>query len=106
MSGDTKLRYEFLERRVRGQACVDIFMLPLPVPRYSFKIGSARVTYDGSGEQQVSVIPYLSAFSYSDAAQLLLDVGHEFEGKRDTAKAVATTAISEQLVYKRRPPER
>jgi hypothetical protein len=94
---DTKLRYEFLERRVRGQACVDIFMLPLPVPRYSFKVSSARVTQDADGEKRVTVIPFLSAFSYVDAAQLLLEVGHEFEGRRDTAKVEATTAIGAQI---------
>lgn len=94
---DTKLRYEFLERRVRGQAFVDIFILPLPVPRYSFKIGSARVVRDADGAQQVMVIPFLSKFSYVDAAQLLLDVGHEFEGRRDDAKAEASALIDEQL---------
>ena len=91
---NVKLKYEFLERRVRGQAFVDIFKLPLPVPRYSFKLGSARVTYDGNGEQQITIIPFLNAFSYIDAAQLLLDVGAESEARRSEAKAASTAAIN------------
>lgn len=100
MTTGTKLRYEFLERRVRGQAFVDIFVLPLPVPRYSFKVGSARVVHDGDGVQQVMVIPFLSKFSYEDAAQLLLSVGDEFEKRRDSAKAEASAMIDERLASK------
>lgn len=94
---DAKLSYEFLERRVRGQACVDIYKLPLPVPRYSFKLSSARITYDADGRQHVSIIPFLGKFSYVDAAQLLLDVGREFEERREEAKVESAAAINEQI---------
>jgi len=94
---EAKLRYEFLERRVRGQACVDVFVLPLPVPRYSFKIGAARVSYGKNGEKWVTVIPFISLLSFADAAELLAEVGREFEGRRETAKADSMTAIGEQI---------
>jgi hypothetical protein len=94
---DTKLRYEFLERRVRGQACVDIYVLSLPVPRYSFKVSAARVSYGPDGEKSVTVIPFVSLLSFADASDLLMDVGREFEERRESAKADTMHAIGEQI---------
>ena len=75
---DKNLKYQFMERRVRGQAYVDIHVLPLPVPRYSYKVGSARITYTETGERQIDTIPYVNAFSYRDASELLKEIGDEF----------------------------
>jgi hypothetical protein len=102
------LKYQFMERRVRGQAYVDIHVLQLPVPRYSFKVGSARITYAESGEKQIDTIPYLNSFSYRDAADLLREVGDEFERLRDSVKAETASQISDRLttqveVLRRRP---
>lgn len=108
---DKTLKYQFLERRVRGQACVDIFVLPLPVPRYSFKLGSARVIYGDDEQGEVDIIPYLNSFSYKDAADLLTEVGAEFDRLRDEAKEAAASVISTRLsgkvevVRKRRPEQ-
>ena len=100
---DERLRYEFLERRVRGQACVDIFVLALPIPRYSFKVSSARVTYDSSGEKMGTTIPFLSTFSFEDASVLLLEVGKEFTHKR----TAATEREAREMEFKRpRSPKR
>lgn len=99
-----RLKYEFLERRVREQAFVDIYVLRLPVPRYSFRVGSAKIAYNGDGEKQVTPIPFLNMFSYKDASALLLEIGEEFAKKRVAEKAESATAISEQLTRGRRLP--
>ena len=94
---DRNLKYQFMERGVRGQAYVDILVLPLPVPRYSFKVGSARITYTETGERQIDTIPYVNAFSYRDAAELLKEIGDEFERVRESVKAETASQISDRL---------
>ena len=94
---DKNLKYQFMERRVRGQAYVDVHVLPLPVPRYSYQVGSARITYTETGERQIDTIPYVNAFSYRDAAELLKEIGDEFERVRESVKAETASQISDSL---------
>lgn len=92
---DESIKYKFLERKVRGQAYVDVHVLPLPVPRYSFKVGALRVTRDENGQDIVREGPWLNSFSFEDAASLLMEVGSEYEEKRDEAKNSVSRRIGE-----------
>lgn len=67
-----------IDTRVRGQAAVQVSELPLPVPRYSFRVGTAHLS-----EDEVQIKSHLTVFNYEDAAQLLLEVGRKYKALRE-----------------------
>jgi len=69
--------WRIIATRVKGQAAVQVSELPLPVPRYSFRVGTANFT-----EEEVHVKQHLTVFNYRDAAELLLEVGQRYEERR------------------------
>lgn len=69
--------WRIVATRVKGQAAVQVSELPLPVPRYSFRVGTANFT-----EDEVHVKQHLTVFNYREAAELLLEVGQKYEERR------------------------
>lgn len=69
--------WRIIATRVKGQAAVQVSELPLPVPRYSFRVGTANFT-----EDEVHVKQHLTVFNYREAADLLLEVGQKYEERR------------------------
>lgn len=75
--------WRIVERKTRGDAGVIVSELPLPVPRYSFRVGTAK--YDEEiGEMYVT--PYLTVFNAGDAYELLAEISEKYIIKREEFK--------------------
>ena len=72
--------WKVLETKVRGDAAVQVSTLPLRIPRYSFKVGSAQFD-KATGE--VHLGPFVTIHNYADAASLLKDVGDKYAQIRE-----------------------
>lgn len=70
-----------IEKRVKGSVVVEVNELPLPVPKYSFKIGTAKLDDNG---QVIEVLPFLNVYNVHDAADLLRDVGSKYADIRES----------------------
>ena len=68
-----------VEIRVRGNVAVEVSELPLQVPRYSFRTGTAH--FDDVAND-FSVKPYLTQANGIEGAELLLEVVKVYEAKR------------------------
>lgn len=68
------------ETRVRNTAVVQVTALPLRVPRYSFKVGTAQ--YDEQ-TQTPKIGPYLTVYNVQDAAILLKELGDKYVALRE-----------------------
>ncbi len=82
-----KLSWRPVERRLgANNAVVEVNELPLPIPRYSFKIGTAKLDDNG---QIIDIQPFLNPHNVIDAADLLRMVGEKYieirEGQEDDA---------------------
>jgi len=75
--------WRIVDRRIRGDAGLVVSELPLPVPRYSFKVGTAKFD-DRTGEMYLT--PYLTVFNAGDACTLLQEVSDEYTRKREAVK--------------------
>lgn len=73
--------WKILETKVKGTAAVQVSVLPLRVPRYSFKVGSAQFD-EKSGEVRLS--PFVTIFNYEDAADLLIALGKKYHDMRES----------------------
>jgi len=71
----TKIPWRPVEKRLRGSVVVEVNELPLPVPKYSFKLGTAREDENG---QIIDIQPFLSVYNVHDAADLLREVGDKY----------------------------
>lgn len=84
--------WKILETKVRGSAAVQISVLPLRVPRYSFRVGSAQFD-DQSGDVRLG--PFVTIFNYEDAAELLKELGKKYSDMRES-RIEEVEAIKEQ----------
>ena len=84
--------WKILETKVRGTAAVQISVLPLRVPRYSFRVGSAQ--FD-EGSSEVRLGPFVTIFNFEDAADLLKELGRKYSDIRET-RIEEVEAIKEQ----------
>lgn len=75
--------WKIIDRVVRGDAGVIVSELPLPVPRYSFKVGTAKIDPD---TEEMYVTPYLSVFNSGDAQDLLSEVTDKYTRIREDIK--------------------
>jgi hypothetical protein len=64
-------RWEVVELIVRDQAAVEVSMLPLPIPRFTFRVGTAHFDPD---TKMTRVGPRLTTFNAEDGAELLTEV--------------------------------
>lgn len=75
-----KMAWRPVEKRLQGNVVVEVNELPLPVPKYSFKIGTAKVDDNG---QIIDIQPFLNVYNVHDAADLLRAVGDKYIAVRD-----------------------
>lgn len=78
-----KPQWRIVERRARGDAGVVVSELPLPVPRYSFRVGTAKFDRD---KGELYVTPFLSVFNVDDAISLLRELSEVYIEKREAVK--------------------
>lgn len=64
--------WEIVEVAVRENAGVEISMLPLQVPRFSFRVGTAH--YPEHEGDSIKISSRLTIFNISDAVDLLADM--------------------------------
>jgi hypothetical protein len=81
VTGFTKTQWRPIERKLKGNVVVEVTELPLPVPKYSFKIGTAKIDDNG---QIIDIQPFLSIYNVHDAADLLRSVGDKYLERRET----------------------
>jgi hypothetical protein len=90
-------RWRILDTVVRGEnAAVEVSILELEVPRYSFRVGTAHFPkYDGD---PITVSPRLTIFNVQDAADLLADLASKYlklrEDKIDEVEARKERALT------------
>lgn len=75
--------WRVIERRVRGDAGIIVSELPLPVPRYSFKVGTAKVNPE---TKELFVTSYLTLFNTQDACDLLDEMTDKYVRQREDIK--------------------
>ena len=68
-----------VETKVKDNVAVQVSELPLRVPRYSFKLGTAQFNED-TGEMQIG--SRLTVFNVVAAAELLTEIGKKYVDKR------------------------
>jgi hypothetical protein len=69
-----------VEKRLKGNIVIEVNELPLQVPKYSFKIGTAKVDPNG---QIIEIQPFLSVYNVHEAADLLREVGDKYLAIRE-----------------------
>ena len=72
--------WKILETKVKGTAAVQVSVLPLRVPRYSFRVGAA-VLDEQSNTMHLS--PFVTIFNFEDAADLLRELGKKYSNIRE-----------------------
>lgn len=85
----TKVEWRVVETRARDGVGVEVSELPLKIPRYTFRVGSARFEKDEYGKTICIIQPRLTTFNYMEAVKLLHEVGEKYENKREDAIAEA-----------------
>lgn len=80
-TGDRRAQWRVIETRVKGTAAVQVSELPLRVPRYSFRVGSAQHD-DKSGEMRIG--PRLTVFNVQEATELLAELGKIYVDLRES----------------------
>ena len=78
--GVTKIPWRPVEKKLKGNVVVEVNELPLPVPKYSFKVGTAKIDDNG---QIIDILPFLSVYNIHDAADLLRDIGDKYIAVRE-----------------------
>lgn len=69
------VKWRVVEKALRGNAGVVVSELPLPVPRFSFQVGTIRMNEEGD---DFTVGPRLSVFNAIEAAELLKELGEKY----------------------------
>lgn len=77
----TKIPWRPIEKKLKGSVVVEVNELPLPVPKYSFKIGTAKIDDNG---QIIDIQPFLSVYNVHDAADLLREIGDKYLSIRES----------------------
>ena len=80
----SRVKWRVIDIRVKGNAAVEVSELGLTIPRYTFKLGTAKVDKITG---LVSVGGRLSTFNWPEAMMLLTEVGNEYTLKRKEAIA-------------------
>jgi hypothetical protein len=75
-----RAQWSVIETRVHDNAAVQVSELPLKIPRYSFKVGTAQLDED-TGEMRIG--NRLTVFNVIDAAELLMELGQKYVDKRE-----------------------
>lgn len=75
--------WRVIETQVKENAGVEVSMLPLPVPRFSFRVGTAHYPQEEGGEIKVS--SRLTNFNVQDAIDLLEEVSAKYIQIREDA---------------------
>lgn len=76
----TNHRWRVIEVRVRDQVAVEISELPLPIPRYTFRLGTAHFDPE---TKTTKVGTRLTTFNAEDGAELLMEVYKEYNQLRE-----------------------
>jgi len=69
-------KWQIIDTVVKGDAAIEISELPLNVPRYSFRIGTAY--FPENEEDAVKVGPRLTIFNVQDAVELLSEAATKY----------------------------
>jgi len=77
----TKIPWRPIEKKLKGSVVVEVNELPLPVPKYSFKIGTAKIDDNG---QIIDIQPFLNVYNVHDAADLLREIGEKYLSIRES----------------------
>jgi hypothetical protein len=72
--------WKILETKVKGTAAVQVSVLPLRVPRYSFRVGTAQFD-EAAGSVRLGA--FVTTFNYEDAVELLKDLGKKYTALRE-----------------------
>ena len=106
-----KPQWRVLEVVVRENAAVEVCVLDLQVPRFSFRVGTAHFPkYDGD---PVTVSQWLTSFNARDAVDLLSEVETKYTEIREKKieemeerkrRAIRNTNNPEVMVRRRSPP--
>lgn len=75
-----RAQWRVVETRIKGNAAVTVSELPLKVPRYSFKVGTAQIDEDND---EIRVGSRLTTFNVEDAVILLEELGKKYVDKRE-----------------------
>ena len=75
-----RAEWKVIETQVRDNAAVQVSELPLKIPRYSFKVGTAQFDEE-TGDMRIS--NRLSVFNVIDAAELLATLGRKYVDMRE-----------------------
>lgn len=74
-------RWQIIDTVVKGDAAIEISELPLNVPRYSFRVGTAY--FPEHEDDPVKVGPRLTIFNVQDAVELLSEVATKYWDLRE-----------------------
>jgi len=75
-----RAQWRVIETKIKDNAAVQVSELPLKVPRYSFRVGTAQLDED-TGEMRIG--NRLTVFNVEDAAELLTDLGKKYVDMRE-----------------------
>jgi len=75
-----RAQWKVVQTEVRDNAAVQVSELPLKVPRYSFKVGTAQLDEE-TGDMRIG--NRLTVFNVLDAAELLAELGKKYVDKRE-----------------------
>jgi hypothetical protein len=81
-NGRQRVAWRIIETRVKGTAAVQVSELPLKVPRYSFRVGSAQIDEQGGGDMRIG--PRLTIFNVQDATELLEELSKKYVDLRES----------------------
>lgn len=73
-------KWQVVEKALRGNAGVVVSKLDLPVPRFSFQVGTIRMNDEGD---DFTVGPRLTVFNAVEAAELLRELGEKYTDIRE-----------------------
>lgn len=77
---NNRVKWRIIETRVQDNAAVQVSELPLKIPRYSFKVGTAQLDEE-TGDMRIG--PRLTSFNFEDAIELLQLLGQKYQDKRE-----------------------
>jgi hypothetical protein len=78
-----RLNWEVIELAIRENVGVEVSMLALEIPRFSFKVGTLRYPEDGDGTPRIG--PWLSIFNCRDGIELLSEMEEKYTEARERA---------------------
>ena len=75
-----RVEWQIIETKFKDNAVVQVSKLPLKIPRYSFKVGTAQFD-DDTGELRIGT--RLTNFNVEEAALMLTNLAKKYVGRRD-----------------------